>query len=397
MRIVDISESYSPHGGGVRTYVHAKLAAAAARGHDITIVAPGPRDDERVVAGGRILTLASPRSPFDARYGLFASPRAVHAAVMALAPDLVEGSSPWLGGHIAGTLPCDVPRVLVFHTDPVAVWAQTILSPRVGFDRVDRLMRPAWRGLASMSARYDATVVSGLWLAQRLLAHGIRSPRVVPFGVDKSVFAGARPDPELRASLLERCGLPPSAALVAVVGRLDPEKRVGTLIEAFSRARARRPMGLVIFGRGALRRYYAGVARRTPGVHLAGYVDGPAAMAAQLASCDALLHGGAAETYGMAVAEAICAGVPVVVPARGGAHALYEPGHAECYAPGDAAAASAALLRLLARDRDALRAACATKAATIPSLDQHFGRLFELYAELDRRGTERAPGLRAVS
>src|SRR6187397_2816446 len=44
MRVVDVSESYSSHGGGVRTYVHAKLAAARRLGHELVIIAPGVRD-----------------------------------------------------------------------------------------------------------------------------------------------------------------------------------------------------------------------------------------------------------------------------------------------------------------------------------------------------------------
>ncbi|MBK8237455.1 MAG: glycosyltransferase [Deltaproteobacteria bacterium] len=329
MRIVDVSESYSPQGGGVRTYVHAKLRAAAALGHDVTIVAPGTSDEEQTVPGGRILRIKSPRSPFDARYGVFVSPRPVHAAMLALQPDLVEGSSPWLGGHIAGTYPGDAKRVMVFHTDPVAVWAQTLLSPRLGFGSVDRLMMPAWQAFRRMSAKFDGTVVSGLWLARRLLSQGFRRPLVVPFGIDKSRFDAAARSEDMRTELLAACGLGPDAQLVAVVGRLDPEKRIGTLIRAFDRARRHRPMGLVIFGRGALAPIYGAMAKRVPGVHMAGFVDTPERMSTALASADAFLHGGAAETYGMAVAESICAGVPVVVPDVGGANALYgAPGRA---------------------------------------------------------------------
>jgi alpha-1,6-mannosyltransferase len=396
MHVVDVCESYSPHGGGVRTYVHAKLRAAAARGHEITVIAPGTKDDEQRLPGGRILTLRSPRSPFDARYGVFVSSAPAHSVITALNPDIVEGSSPWIGGRIAATVPSDVPRVLVYHTDPIAVWAQTMLSPALAFRTVDRAFTPAWRMLQQLSARYDATVVSGGWLAERLLAHGFRRPLVVPFGVDKTRFLAARRDEEVRRQWLERCGLPPTAALVGVVGRLDPEKRIGMLIEAFAKARRHRPMGLVVFGRGALRSWYARLAGRVDNVHMAGYVDGPDAMACSLASCDALLHGGAAETYGMAVAEAICARVPVVVPDVGGASALYNPSCAERYPAGDSTAAGAALLRLLARDPEALRRACEVQAKAIPTLDQHFGRLFETYAQLERKPQPEAP-LRAVS
>ena len=81
MRIVDVSESYSSHGGGVRTYVHAKLAAAHRHGHEIVVLAPGTRDGEDIVPGGRIRWIRAPRSPFDARYGLFVAADPVHRAI----------------------------------------------------------------------------------------------------------------------------------------------------------------------------------------------------------------------------------------------------------------------------------------------------------------------------
>jgi alpha-1,6-mannosyltransferase len=270
----------------------------------------------------------------------------------------------------------------VFHTDPVAVWGHTLLGRSLGFERVDRLLSPAWRGLARLAGRFDATVVSGDWLARRLADHGIPRAVCVPFGIDKHRFAAARRDPGVRERWLATCGAPPDARLLVAVGRLDPEKRVGTVLEAFARAAERRPLALVVFGRGSMARLVARRARAIPGVHVAGWVGDPDEMARVIASADALVHGGAAETYGMAVAESICAGVPVVVPDRGGAAALAGPAHAETYAAGDAASCAAAIERLLARDPVALRSGCEQAARSIASIDDHFDRLFELYARM---------------
>jgi alpha-1,6-mannosyltransferase len=221
--------------------------------------------------------------------------------------------------------------------------------------------------------------------------------RVVPFGIDKARMAAGRRHASLRAELAAACGVPSGAPIVAVVGRLDPEKRVGTLLRAFDRARRHRPLGLVVFGRGALERHHRRQAQRVPGAYFAGYVDEPRRMADLLASCDALLHGSAAETYGMAVAEALCAGVPVVVPDIGGAAALYQPACGERYHAGDAEDAAAALLRVLDRDPNALRRGCTAAASTIPSLEEHFARLFATYAELSSASDRGRVPLRAAS
>jgi alpha-1,6-mannosyltransferase len=379
--------------------VHAKLSAARRLGHEVVIVAPGTHDHEEVVPGGRIRWVRAPRSPFDARYGLFVDAAPVHRAIAEHDPDLVEGSSPWLGGSIAGRWPGRAKKVLVFHTDPIAVWAETLLAGRLGFGRVDRLMRPAWSRLARLAGRFDATVVSGPWLARRLEAHGVARPVVVPFGIDKGRFRAARRDTATRERLLAACGVPADAHLLVAVGRLDPEKRIGTLLAAFERARTRRPLALVVFGRGSMARLVAWRGRGIPGVHVAGWVGAADDMARMLASADALVHGSGAETYGMAVAEAICAGVPVIVPDRGGAAALWGPGHGEQYSTGDAESCAQAIERLFARDPAALRRGCEIAASSIASIDDHFDRLFALYGrmvgERDAIACERAPLLAA--
>ncbi|MGZ5791933.1 MAG: glycosyltransferase family 1 protein, partial [Croceibacterium sp.] len=64
MRIVDVCAFYSPHGGGVRTYVEQKLAIAPRLGHDVTIIVPGERHE--IIERGphaRIESLPSPRLP----------------------------------------------------------------------------------------------------------------------------------------------------------------------------------------------------------------------------------------------------------------------------------------------------------------------------------------------
>ncbi|MEM6990407.1 MAG: glycosyltransferase [Myxococcota bacterium] len=385
MKIVDIAESYSEHGGGVRTYVRHKLTAAARHGHEMVIVAPGTEDREEAVDGGRIVWVRSLRSPFDSRYGLFTRAKAVHQVLDREKPDIVEGSSPLGGGFFASSWKGDAKKVFVFHTDVVAVWPQTFLGARFGFDRVDRWSAPLWRGVRKLASGYDATVVSGGWLANRLHEHGIDNARVVPFGIDKRGFSPRLRDDAMRQKFLAQCGVAPDADLLMVVSRLDPEKRIPTLLEAFKRASKQRRLGMIMFGRGSMERSLQRKIDRTPGVHLSGYLGDRKDMAVAMASADAFVHGSAAETYGLVVAEAVCAGIPVIVPDRGGAAALAGPGYAETYGTGDPASCAAAIHRLLQRDREQLRSATTAAARRIGTMDQHFDRLFDLYGELAGR------------
>lgn len=387
MKIVDVAEFYAPRGGGVRTYIDLKLRAARERGHEVVIVAPGPRDRQEQHAGGRIVWVASPNLPLDPRYRLLTREAALHAILEREAPDVIEASSPWTGAWwVARYRPRPgqpVPRKsLVYHHDPVLVYPQTWLGARWGTRRVDELSAGYWAYLRRLSRRFDVTLVSGAWLASRLRQHGIRNARHVPFGIDKTSFQRARPDSQLRRELLARTGAPPHAALLISVSRLHPEKRIGTLRAAIQQLSASRPVGLVVYGDGPLATYHRSRARGLP-IHFAGLTRDRDLMARSLASADALLHGSSAETFGLVVAEALCAGAPIVVPDAGGAFELARPAHAESYRAGDARACAAALARLLARDSTRLRAAARRAGeGLVLSQDQHWERLFKTYAAL---------------
>jgi len=383
MKIIDVAEFYAELGGGVRTYINQKLEAGARAGHEVVVIAPGPEDGEEERAGGRICWVKGPPLPFDPRYYVLWREEAVHRILDREAPDVVEGSSPWSGGWFVARWPGRAVKTFIFHQDPVAVYPQTLLGHRLGIDRVDRMFGWYWAYLRRLSARFDATVVSGEWLAEKLRRFDLRRPEAVPFGIDKAQFSPSLRDPLVRRHLLERCGLGEEASLLVNISRFHPEKRLGMLLAAFARASQTRPMGLVIYGHGPLRSWVERHAARVPGVHLAGFVSDRDEVAKSLASADAMLHGSSAETYGLVVAEAICSGLPIIVPNQGGAADLAHPSYAETYAPGDVAGCSAAIEALLSRDRDALVAGCAHAAEDkIGTMADHFDQLFELYERL---------------
>lgn len=383
MKIVDVAEFYAELGGGVRTYINQKLEAAARAGHEVVVIAPGPEDAEEERLGGRICWVKGPPMPLDPRYYVLWREAAVHQILDREAPDLVEGSSPWSGGWFVARWPGSAVKTFVFHQDPVAVYPQTFLGHRLGIDRVDRMFGWYWAYLRSLSAHFDATVVSGEWLAEKLRRFGLRHAEAVPFGIDKARFSPSRRDPAVRKRMLERCGVGEEASLLVTISRFHPEKRLGTLLAAFRRASETRPMGLVIYGDGPLRNWIKRNAARVPGVHLAGFVTDREEVATSLASADAMLHGSAAETYGLVIAEALCSGLPIIVPNQGGAADLADPSYAETYAPGDVADCTAAIEALLHRDRAALVAGCARAAQhEIGTMDDHFQQLFELYERL---------------
>ena len=398
MKIVDVAEFYAERGGGVRTYIHQKLEAGRAAGHEVVIIAPGPEDAEEHRLGGRILWVKGPPLPPDPRYYVLYRQSAVHALLEREQPDVVEGSSPWTGGWFAANWRGDALKTFIYHQDPVAVYPETYLDALMSPRGINRLFAWYWAYLRRLSMHFDATVVSGVWLAEKLRRQGLRRPEPVPFGIDVTRFSPSKRDQDLRRRWLEACGLEGEAALLVTVSRFHPEKRLRTVLDAFRIARRSRPLGLVLVGDGPQRRRVEGWAAEIPGVHVAGYLEDRALLAATLASADAMVHGSAAETYGLVVAEAICSGLPLVVPDRGGAADLAGTSYAEHYNPGDARGCAHAILRLLDRPRGALLAGLDEAAQErVGTMQDHFDQLFALYERLasERLRSGRAPAARA--
>ena len=379
MKIVDVAEYYSENGGGIRTYIQAKMRIAEKHGHEVVVVAPGPEDGEEEKYGGRIVWVKGPPVPFYDAYSIMWNMRAVHRVLDREKPDILEGSSVWAGGQFAARWKGDCPRALIFHQDPVAVVLHTSLDKFVSRNRIDSLSSPIWRYIKSLSKRYDATMVSGKWLANRLDDFGVHAPIATPFGIDKSIFSPAKRSEAKREELLKLCGLGPEASLCVIVSRFHPEKRLGVVLDAFLKLQETRSAGLVVFGTGFMSEKLQSRFHEAQGVHIAGFTKDREELAQVYASSDVMLHGSAAETFGLGVAEAICSGLPIVAPSVGGAADLVGSGCGLQYEPGDVAGCAQAAGAVLDEGRDHWLTGLAGRAETIYTVDQHFEELFKRY------------------
>ncbi len=383
MKIIDVAEFYTDQGGGVKTYINQKLEAGAKHGHEIVIVAPGEDWGTEERYGGRVIWVKGPRLPVDPRYYILWREKAVHRILDDEQPDVVEGSSPWTGGWFVARWGGQALKSFIFHQDPVAVYPQTLLSGWLGRNRVDKLFGFYWRYLEKLSNNFDMTLVSGDWLADRIETFGVKNPVPVPFGIDKSFFSPDRRDEKLRAELLADLGLPEEAILLIAISRHHPEKRLGTIIEGFEKASQDKPMGLMVFGDGPIRKYINFKSRNVDNLKIMGFTDNREKLADILASSDYFVHGSSAETYGIVVAESICSGIPVVVPQRGGAADLASQGYAETYEGGDSHTLAEALNRIIERDRSSMVDACEEAAQhEVGTMDDHFELLFDTYEEM---------------
>ncbi len=383
MKIIDVAEFYTDQGGGVKTYINQKLKAARRLGHEMIVVAPHTEAGEETRFGGRVIWVKGPRLPLDPRYKILWRQKEVHEIIDRENPDVVEGSSAWSGGWFAGQWNGDAVKSFIFHQDPVAVYPQTLLGQFTSLERIDRMFSFYWRFLQKLSGKYDATVVSGDWLKTRLDKFEVHNPVSVPFGIDKNFFSPERRNCEFRAKILEDLGLPEDSDLLISVSRHHPEKRISTIIEGFKIASKKKPMGLIIFGGGPIKKWIEFKAKGVNHLKLMGFTSNRTELAEIMASSDYFVHGSAAETFGLVLAEAICSGLPIVVPDSGGGIDMADPDYAEIYETGNSESLAEALLKITRRDRNELTESCVKASKnSIRTVDEHFDHLFSFYEKL---------------
>lgn len=384
MRIIDVCAFYTPAGGGVKTYVDRKLAAAETAGHDIVVIAPGHED--KVTPRGpnaTLVTIASPRFPLDRRYRYFADEAALHRTLKLWRPDVVEASSPWSSASMVGRWQGAAPRALVMHCDPLSAYAYRWFGGVADVATIDRGFDRFWRHLRTLDGMFDRVICANDSLTDRLRHGGVSGAMTVRMGVEPGVFSPTHRDPAVRRDLLALCGLGPEATLLLGIGRYSPEKRWDMVIGAAIAAGTTTPVGLVLAGDGRSRSTLVSAASGSPHVVVGAPIRDRSILARMMASGDALVHGCEAETFCMVGAEARASGLPVIAPDRGGAadHAIGAPNLR--YRAADAASLRQAIL-------DVARAktvACPQqRSGDVRTMDDHFRDLFAHYRLLAEPG-----------
>ena len=382
MRIVDVCAFYTPAGGGVRTYIDAKLKAASRLGHEMIVIAPGAREEVFCRAPGAfIATIPAPYLPFDRRYRYFDDEPALHRALDGWCPDHLEVSSPWSSAIMAGRWQGAATRSLVMHCDPLAAYAYRWFGGIATTGAIDRLFGWFWRHLRRLDAMFDLVVCANRQLAERLDNGGVAKAETVAMGVEAGVFSPSLRSPELRASALRSLGLDQDATLLIGLGRLSSEKRWDMVIRAIEAVAATKPLGLVLAGEGPRRQQLQRLADRNTGTLLLPALTDRHELARLLASADALVHGCEAETFCMVAAEARASGIPLIVPDRGAAADQLVPAAGGVYRAGSQRALERAISDFIDYGAE-LQRMRATLHSDVRTIDEHFGQLFARYSRL---------------
>ncbi|MGW4966318.1 glycosyltransferase [Nonomuraea sp. NPDC004186] len=155
------------------------------------------------------------------------------------------------------------------------------------------------------------TVAVSPTVADRLSRWGVPRSRiaVVPNGVDGEAFGF---DAALRRRTRERLGLPENAFVIGGVGRLEPSKRFDTLIRALP------PLEhavLLLVGSGSCEPRLRELAREAGAGDRVIFAGESPDVGALMMAMDVLAAPSVEETFGVAVVEALAAGLPVLYDA----------------------------------------------------------------------------------
>ncbi len=358
MHFVDITMFYAAQGGGVSTYLNAK--AAWLRQHSRvrhSILSPNIASDAGALV--RVPGLALP--------GLqgFRLPLAVGATariLQRLQPDLIEagdaGPAAWSALQAKRRL--GIPAVAYYHSD---------LARRVQTRLGGAAMHATRRYLCQLYRQFDLVLAPSRLMAQELAGMGVAGAVYQPLGIDSGVFA-----PQAGSAALRRLlQLPPDARLLVYAGRFTPEKKLAVLIAAV--ARLGRPYHLLLVGAGP-------ALPRSTHARVLPFVHDQRQLARLLASCDALVHPGDSETFGLIVLEAMACGLPVVATGGGALAELVDNSTGILVAPNCAASLAAGIVALFERDRAALALAARCRARALYDWNTILPQLMRRYAAL---------------
>jgi glycosyltransferase involved in cell wall biosynthesis len=241
--------------------------------------------------------------------------------------------------------------VVHFHTSrahALSPWLWGLEVKRVVTRRMDY---PVKKGLSTRflyTGSVDAVVAISAGIRAALVAAEVPATciRLIPSGVDTTRFT---PDPAARRQIRQSHGLDAREPLVLATGALVERKGYQTLLQAAQHLKAQaRQCRYLICGDGQLRsalQAQAGALGLERDVQFAGFCSD---VAPYLAAADLFVHVPLWEGLGVAVIEALAAGLPVVASRVGGIPELITDQETGLLVPPqDPPALAAALCRLL--------------------------------------------------
>ena len=319
MKICDLTQIYSPRGGGVRSYLEAKRRFIRDHTpHEHLMVVPGARTEQ--IEGGRaqLWTVAGPLVNRTSRYRWMLDLPALLRILYAERPDIVESGDPYHAALVsrnwANRRGSDF--YMFYHSHFPDALLRTVMKFAGSWARawVEKTAGDYLRNLADTSR---GVFVASRHLIRILSGWGMQGLIHLPLGVDTRTFYPNEPQ---RREIREKLKLPQDQPVFLYVGRFSPDKDTALLLRTWLKIgeRMKGPWMGVMVGDGQMTDLVETFVRHHPCVRRVPFVKKPEELADWYRAADLLVHPGRWETFGLVLLEAQGCGLPVV-GFRGGA------------------------------------------------------------------------------
>ena len=308
LRIGLFTDTYAPQVNGVSVSLQMISEGLKKRGHQVTIFAPkfpGYKDNEPNVM--RLPSLKYLNNP-PIYVAVLGTPRSTWKLTRRHF-DVLHAHSPASVGLLA-YLTASTKRLPLIYTYHTSITDYTHYIKFIGNTGIIKYAA-AWFSKASTDLG-DQIIVPSPKFHRLLLNQKVKQPiNVIPNGIDLSMFRAAQNPGALR----NRLRLGPEAEILLTVGRMDPEKRLEFIVEAFDLISERVPNAHLVFaGDGSARKGVqdkANAIRAKDRIHFLGMVN-RAELPDVFHDADVFLSASTTEVHPISVIEAIASGLPFV-------------------------------------------------------------------------------------
>ena len=382
MTICDLTQFYSPFSGGVRRYIAEKSGHLEGAGERHVLIVPGEKTERREEGLRIVYTIESPLVSRSSRYRALINLNLVEEALEREQPDLIESGDPYQVAWkaLASGRALGIPTVGFYHSHfPDAV----LRSVAKYFGSISVMMAEeiGRRYVTSLYNRFERTLVPSAGLSGLLQSWGLENVETLELGVDTGIFF---PDAERGKDARRRFGWPADRQILLYVGRLNPDKNVRRLLEAFDILYSGDPkrFHLVVVGDGMLRGVLQQLGERTGAVSWIRYSNNAGELADIYRAADLFVHPGVKETFGLVTLESQACGTPVVGIRGSYMDAINFSGLHNWSANNDSQALAEAIRSVAAGDLASSGLQAASSVGSRYAWEEVFGRLFAVYREV---------------
>lgn len=309
LRIGLFTDTYAPQVNGVSISLQLISEGLRKRGHQVTIFAPkfpGYKDDQPNVM--RLPSLKYLNNP-PIYVAVLGTPRSTWSLTRKHF-DVLHAHSPLSVGLLA-YLTASTKRLPLIYTYHTSIADYTHYVKFIGGTKLMK-RTAAWFSSASTNLG-DQIVAPSPKFEKLLLKQKVRKPiHVIPNGIDLSSFKTAKNVGALR----NRLNVSVDAPILITVGRMDPEKRLDFIVEAFVKVSKQIPnVQLVFAGDGGARKDLEEKVNALDvknKIHFLGMVNRNE-LPDVLHDATLFLSASTTEVHPISVIEAIAAGLPIIV------------------------------------------------------------------------------------